>query len=310
MLGGPQIAQGEAGRLSIVSWRTWRLKRKAISTNDGEIQSHGGGRRCEFPHSLFVVPIEWMPLSRRSSWRCKTAWWSSWRASIGTDSRGGFDAINKNESPLLGLSNVRSALQAFQLREQLQESLGNLIWISGDWNLGDCLTKKDRSARLGILQFFKTWVWKLKYDPGFIQSEKRARRAGQSAVDTNAPTGIFSPFLLPGSIRRVTGQEDFGTDATVASWVDQFTLFLFTMSGIHLLPFRPWALAGQSATKNKRHSGAALLVPLCVATWTTCWNISRWSIAPRWPCCYHRAPCCMGYYGKIMWFNGKLMGFQ
>ena len=48
---------------------------------------------------------------------------------IGTDSRGGYDAINKHEGPLLGLSNARSALQAFQMREQLRSSGGKLIWI-------------------------------------------------------------------------------------------------------------------------------------------------------------------------------------
>lgn len=181
MLGGPQIAQGEAGRLSIVSWRTWRLKRKAISTNDGEIQSMVEGEDANFRTRFLWCQLNGC-LCQDDLLGDANSMVKFVKGVIGTDSRGGFDAINKNESPLLGLSNVRSALQAFQLREQLQESLGNLIWISGDWNLGDCLTKKDRSARLGILQFFKTWVWKLKYDPGFIQSEKRARRAGQSAV--------------------------------------------------------------------------------------------------------------------------------
>ena len=86
---------------------------------------------------------------------------------LGTDSHGGFDAINKNESPLLGLSNVRNALQAFQLREQLQESDGTHV----DLRLsGDCLTKKDKSARAGIMQVFRDWIWKLTYDPNFIQS--------------------------------------------------------------------------------------------------------------------------------------------
>eukprot|EP00435_Cladocopium_sp_Y103_P016458 s2780_g4.t1 len=141
LMGGPQIAQGEAGRLS---W-TWRLKRKAISTNDGEIQSMVDGEDANF----------------------RTR---------------GFDAVNKNESPLLGLSNVRGALQTFQLREQLQDSDGNLIWIAGYWNLGDCLTKKDKSARAGIMQFFRNWIWKLTYDPNFIQSEKKAKKAGQGAV--------------------------------------------------------------------------------------------------------------------------------
>ena len=38
MMGGPEQLRGEAGRLSPVSWRTWKLRRKAISTNDGELQ--------------------------------------------------------------------------------------------------------------------------------------------------------------------------------------------------------------------------------------------------------------------------------
>ena len=46
---------------------------------------------------------------------------------VGTDSCGGYDAINKNEEPLLGMSNARSALQAFQVREQLDASSGKLI---------------------------------------------------------------------------------------------------------------------------------------------------------------------------------------
>ena len=32
-----------------------------------------------------------------------------------TDSKGGYDAVEVNESPLLGLSIMRAALQAFQL---------------------------------------------------------------------------------------------------------------------------------------------------------------------------------------------------
>ena len=39
---------------------------------------------------------------------------------LGTDSRGGYDAVLKNESPLLGLSNARSALQAYQFTRTAQ----------------------------------------------------------------------------------------------------------------------------------------------------------------------------------------------
>ena len=37
-IGVPDHLHGRAGRLSIVGWRTWKLRRKAISTNDGEVQ--------------------------------------------------------------------------------------------------------------------------------------------------------------------------------------------------------------------------------------------------------------------------------
>ena len=101
---------------------------------------------------------------------------------VATDSKGVSDAVNKNEGPLLGLSNARSALQGYQLKEQLAEADTKLIWISGDWNLSDALTQKSKAARLGLLQFVKSFIWKLKYDPNFIQSEKKAKREGRAAV--------------------------------------------------------------------------------------------------------------------------------
>eukprot|EP00435_Cladocopium_sp_Y103_P039255 s2000_g10.t1 len=74
------------------------------------------------------------------------------------------------------------ALQAFQLREQIEQAKTILIWLSGDWNLSDALTKKDKGARAGLMQFLRNWMWKLSYDPSFIQSEKKSKRLGQGAV--------------------------------------------------------------------------------------------------------------------------------
>ena len=134
---------------------------------------YGGWRGCQLQDEISLVSTEWMPVSNRPSEGCQLH---------GTDSRGGCDAITKNESPLLGLSNVRSALQAFQLPEQLQDGKGSLIGISGHWNLSDALTKKDKSCGAGLSQFVKNWMWKLTYGPNFIQSEKKAKKLGQGAV--------------------------------------------------------------------------------------------------------------------------------
>ena len=72
--------------------------------------------------------------------------------------------------------------KGYQLKEQLNEEDTKLIWISGDWNLSDALTKKAKAARLGLLQFAKSFIWKLKYGPNFIQSEKKAKKDGRAAV--------------------------------------------------------------------------------------------------------------------------------
>lgn len=77
---------------------------------------------------------------------------------------------------------AHNTLQAYQLREQLKESGCKLIWISGDWNLSDGLTKKAKSSREGLEQLLRQNVWMLRYDPEFIRSEKKSRKAGQSAV--------------------------------------------------------------------------------------------------------------------------------
>ena len=95
---------------------------------------------------------------------------------------------------VMGLTTIRSALQAFQLCEQLIDSSGILIWISGDWNLADSLTKKDKSCRAGLSQFVKNWMWKLTYDPNFIQSEKKAKKLGQGAVSQMKQLCSLIPF--------------------------------------------------------------------------------------------------------------------
>jgi hypothetical protein len=194
-LGGPEQLHGEAGRLNPIAWRTWKLKRKAISTNDGEMQA-----TLEGEDHLFRTRWMWCQLNgccaiEEPNILLKANDLVKYVPGIlATDSKGAFDAINKNEGPLLGLSNVRSALQAYQLREQLSESMAKLIWISGDWNLGDAMTKKHRSSREGLLQFIKAQIWKLKYDPGFVLSEKKARKTGLQAVQQMRQLQALQPF--------------------------------------------------------------------------------------------------------------------
>ena len=132
LLGGPAHREGAAGRLSIVGWRTWKLKRKAISTNDGEVQSMLEGEDANFRTRFMWCQLNGAPIGddvlNSANNMVKTIY-----GIVGTDSKGGFDAVTRSEGPMLGLTNARSALQAYQLREQLDHGGAKLIWLAGDW---------------------------------------------------------------------------------------------------------------------------------------------------------------------------------
>ena len=76
-----------------------------------------------------------------------------------TDSEGGFDAAEANESPLLVLSNLRAALQAFQLRDNLKRCGSELRRLASDYDFADALTKKRCECRLGLQRSLQTWEW-------------------------------------------------------------------------------------------------------------------------------------------------------
>ena len=114
-----------------------------------------------------------------------------------TDSRGGYDAVELNESPLLGLSNMRAALQAYQLRANLRRSAGELRWVASDFDLGDGLTKKRPDCRVGLLKLLRSGLWCIRFDPQFASARKN-KKSGKSAITTIdevlAPTDQLTSF--------------------------------------------------------------------------------------------------------------------
>ena len=197
LLSGPNSLSGQVCAMTLVSWRTWKLKRKAIGSNDAEVQSileaedanfrtrllwtelHGaGGLEGDRDRRLDLVENTEKQVLRVQGVLC-------------TDSKGGFDAVEVNESPLLGLSNMRAALQAFQLRENLQRAGCLLGWLASDYDLADALTKKKSDSRIGLVQFLRTGHWAIKYDPSFT-SAKRNKQQGRTAIDV-IPRQLQSP---------------------------------------------------------------------------------------------------------------------
>ncbi|CAK9005989.1 Integrase catalytic domain-containing protein [Durusdinium trenchii] len=125
-IGGPEMMLGEAGRLNPIAWKTWRLKRKAISTNDGEIQA-----TLEGEDQLFRTRWMWCQL------------------------------------------NGCCAIEDIDILQKANEMV--------KW------------------QFIKSQIWKLRYDPGFVCSEKKTRRQGLEAVRQMKQLQSLIPFAGPDS---------------------------------------------------------------------------------------------------------------
>ena len=176
-LGGPDISKGKSSPLVLIAWKSWKLQRVAISTNDAEVQA-----LVETEDAVFRTRLLWAEMHGARSFSDKrdllTASVSEVRkvpGVIGTDSKGGYDSIIVNESPLLGLSNMRAALQAYQLKEAIPACLTTLLWLAGDWNLSDALTKKKPESRESFQFFLDRRIWQLKFDPQFIVSARRLK---------------------------------------------------------------------------------------------------------------------------------------
>ena len=78
-LGGPQHLHGDVGKLNVVAWKTWKLRRKAISTNDGEIKQYWRARtwtsvRDSCGHN-WMDAVLWM---RTTCWIRPTRWFASY----------------------------------------------------------------------------------------------------------------------------------------------------------------------------------------------------------------------------------------
>ena len=181
---GPDVIKGGVVPMSIIGWKSWKLKRRAISSNDAEVQA-----LVEAEDANFRVRLLWAELHG-------TGTQATGRIALDdnaedtvkqtpgivcTDSRGGYDAVQLHESPLLGLSNMRAALQAFQVKQSLQRSGTTLRWLASDYNAADSLTKKAPSCRDGLWKLLKTGMWCVAYDPTF-QAAKKAAKQGDTAL--------------------------------------------------------------------------------------------------------------------------------
>ena len=186
--------------LVLVAWRSWKLKRVAIGTNDAEMQALVETEDVVYRTRLLWAGMHGTSLlyGGRNLLEATDQEVQHVVGVLGTDSKGGWDSVMVNESPLLGLSNTRAAIQAHQLKQALRLCGTHLLWLAGDWNLSDSLTKKKPESRDSMLFYLKHRLWQLRFEPQFIESARKIKKSKGTPVQ---------------QMSQVKNSESFGVDA-------------------------------------------------------------------------------------------------
>ena len=174
--------KGGPVKINMVNWKSWKLERKATSSNDAETQSLAVGEDMCFRLRLLWGEMNGIGTDFGMDIRGRVAATMTHISGITvSDSKGAFDAVMMNTSATLGLCRSRTAIEAMALKQSFEEDENNhLVWLAGDWNISDALTKEKAECRQGLREYLRTRVWRLKFDPKFIVS---ARKAKVKAID-------------------------------------------------------------------------------------------------------------------------------
>ena len=104
-----------------------------------------------------------------------------------TDCKSLYDALEKNESLGLGLSEKRTAIEVTATRQQMQATGIETRWVNSDRQLADVLTKPTASPN-AILQLLRSGKWKIVWDATYTSAKNlRKAKRDQHFKTTNHP---------------------------------------------------------------------------------------------------------------------------
>ena len=81
------------------------------------------------------------------------------------------DALERNESPGLGLTDKRTSIEVAATRQQMQSTGIDTKWVNSDRQLADVLTKPQVNTS-SIIQLQYKGRWKIVWDSQFVSAKK------------------------------------------------------------------------------------------------------------------------------------------
>ena len=169
---GPQcILDGEEAQLSIVQWRSGKTPRQCLGSNGAEVQAITIGEDQNVHIRMLLAEFSGTEVTRSNLADLAKVI----PGALVMDSRGIYDAMVKNTSPLHGLRDSRSGYELTLSVNQSQIAGTKLRWVNGLAQLADSMTKAN--AKKTILQFLSgRQFWRLVHDPKFESGRKVHKR--------------------------------------------------------------------------------------------------------------------------------------
>ena len=179
-ISSPKIMQGVETPVSLIDWRSWKLKRPSVGTNASEGQALYEAEDKGWRTRLFWALLYGHELKRGQADDLTSMFLSL----LVTDSRGCYDLLVTNESLGMSTENAKTATDLLSVKHGIRDGSNcYLTWVPGDINLADGLTKVSTESFRTMALYHERKAWVIRFNEEFVSARKqqRLRREQQKA---------------------------------------------------------------------------------------------------------------------------------
>ena len=172
----PEILSGKETPVSLLDWRSWKLRRVAAGSNGSE-----GQAVCEAEDKGWKARLLWAMMYGNILNRSNADFLTSLVLSfLVMDSRGVYDALTGTETPGLSMENSKSSVDILSTSQGLEEHMNSHpAWVPGNLNLADALTKHSAEAWKTMVMYHAKKSWILKFNDEFVSARKQTKMRKQ-----------------------------------------------------------------------------------------------------------------------------------
>jgi len=187
------ILDGKECKVSLLDWKSFRLKRVARSSLSAEVQAFAEALDALEFAKLFLAEVL-DPYGIDLRYGADKAIAEICPSPLITDCKSLFDAVERSQSTGLNLSERRSSIEVMACRERMKLLDIHMRWVNSDRQLADGLTKS--AAAWKLLAFQMRPVTKLIFDPEFTAAKKLKAKDTMTKGDFKKVIGKIKMNLI------------------------------------------------------------------------------------------------------------------